>query len=443
MISGLGPALKLSKTDLVADLKALAADGSPVLGRRFSARNVMVVGQIALSLMLLSAGGLFARGALKAASANPGFSYDRQLLVVHRSDARAVRRGARPRRAIADRAGARPRAARRRGRRHGRVGAVRRLPRRALGRARRRRAVRSRRRARAPTYRIIGADYFRALNLPMVRGREFTEAEEMSRDRAARGDRRRAARAQAVRRRRSARADDPLHRRVPASRPRTTGSRWRSSASPRRSATSCSIAKPGPAIYEPWGRNYRGSMFLHVRAAQAGTESDLLAAIRREMRAYDPRLPVLQATTMHAFHDRSIELWAVQRRRAAVPRLRRARAAARRGRALRREVVHRVAAHARDRDPHGARRAAARRAVDGAEGRRGAGGGRRRARACRWRRCWDSALSSMLYDVKPLDPVVFMTAPRARWLRSPRWLADLAPAPAARTRVRPGRLTRV
>ena len=57
VMSGLGPALKLSKTDLVADLKALAADGSPVLGRRFSARNVMVVGQIALSLMLLSAGG--------------------------------------------------------------------------------------------------------------------------------------------------------------------------------------------------------------------------------------------------------------------------------------------------------------------------------------------------------------------------------------------------
>ena len=52
-------------------------------------------------------------------------------------------------------------------------------------------------------------------------------------------------------------------------------------------------------------------MFLHVRAARAGTEADLLAAIRREMRAYDPKLPILQATTMHAFHDRSLELWAV------------------------------------------------------------------------------------------------------------------------------------
>jgi len=68
----------------------------------------------------------------------------------------------------------------------------------------------------------------------------------------------------------------------------------------------------GPAVYEPWGRNYRGNMFLHVRVAQAGAEAELLGAIRREMRAFDPKLPVLQATTMSAFHDRSIELWAVQ-----------------------------------------------------------------------------------------------------------------------------------
>ena len=30
------------------------------------------------------------------------------------------------------------------------------------------------------TYRVIGSDYFRALNLPMVRGREFSSAEETS-----------------------------------------------------------------------------------------------------------------------------------------------------------------------------------------------------------------------------------------------------------------------
>src|SRR5262245_12286160 len=69
VLSGLGPALKMSRADLVSDLKDLAAAAQPALGRRFTARNVLVVGQIALSLMLLSAGGLFARGALKAAAA--------------------------------------------------------------------------------------------------------------------------------------------------------------------------------------------------------------------------------------------------------------------------------------------------------------------------------------------------------------------------------------
>ncbi len=69
-----------------------------LFGRRFSGRNILVVGQIALSLMLLTAGGLFARGALKAASANPGFSYRQALLVSTRSEPRPVRRGARPER---------------------------------------------------------------------------------------------------------------------------------------------------------------------------------------------------------------------------------------------------------------------------------------------------------------------------------------------------------
>ena len=49
----------MSRADLVADLKDLTADRfSTLLGRRFTVRNVLVVGQIALSLMLLSAGGL-------------------------------------------------------------------------------------------------------------------------------------------------------------------------------------------------------------------------------------------------------------------------------------------------------------------------------------------------------------------------------------------------
>ncbi len=160
----------------------------------------MVVGQIALSLMLLSAGGLFARGALKAAAANPGFSYDRQLLVAHRSHARAgpTRRAGAPATAtVLARVRALPGVAAaafaatvpfgdfHEGHSVERVGG------RERGRTGRRVSTRH--------IAIIGTDYFRALNLPMVRGREFTAAEEDVAEGAAGGDRRRAPRAQLVR----------------------------------------------------------------------------------------------------------------------------------------------------------------------------------------------------------------------------------------------------
>ena len=310
VMSGLGPALKLSKTDLVADLKALAADGSPVLGRRFSARNVMVVGQIALSLMLLSAGGLFARGALKAAAANPGFSYDRQLLVstdptlVQYDETRGratyrevlARVRALPGVAAVGMSGSVPFGDFHEGHSVERVGGPARQDLASLANT---------------TYRVIGTDYFRALNLPMVRGREFTDAEATSATapRVAIVDERLA--------RKLFGADDPLGQMIRYSaRP---GETTKNDGQPMEIV---GVAAPirdnlfdreaGPALYEPWGRNYRGNMYLHVRTAQAGIEADLLAAIRREMRAYDSKLPVLQATTMHAFHDQSIELWAVK-----------------------------------------------------------------------------------------------------------------------------------
>jgi ABC-type antimicrobial peptide transport system permease subunit len=70
--------------------------------------------------------------------------------------------------------------------------------------------------------------------------------------------------------------------------------------------------EPGPAIYVPSGRNYRADTSIHVRVAQAGAEANVLAAVRQALRDLDPRLPVVTATTMHAFHERSLELWAVR-----------------------------------------------------------------------------------------------------------------------------------
>ena len=431
VLTGLGPALKLSKTDLVADLKALTSDGSPLLGRRFSARNIMVVGQIALSLMLLSAGGLFARGALKAAAANPGFSYAQQLLVstdpalvqysetkgrtVHRELLARIR--ALPGVAAASLAASIPFGDFHEGHQLERLGGPARPEQAALVNA---------------DYRVIGADYFRALNLPMVRGREFTDAEERSPDgpRVAIVDERFA--------RRLFGADDPIGQMN-----RYTARPGESTKYDGQPMAIVGVAPPirdelfdhdaGPALYEPSGRNYRSNMFVHVRAAQPGATADLLAAIRREIRAYDPALPILQATTMSAFHDRSLQLWAVRAGGQlfvvfgllalllAVVGLYGVKSyiVAQRTR----EIGIRMALGARSSDVMGMvlREGAALAAAGIALGLPLAAG-------------FGFLVSAMLYDVKPLDPIVFLTAPAALALAA--LVATWLPARRA-TRVTP------
>src|SRR5437870_6475792 len=75
MLFSLGPALKATKAKLVKDLKEQVGEPARIgrLSRCFAPRHISVMAQIALSLMLLFAAGLFFRGALKAAGLNPGF----------------------------------------------------------------------------------------------------------------------------------------------------------------------------------------------------------------------------------------------------------------------------------------------------------------------------------------------------------------------------------
>ena len=307
VISGLGPALTLSKVDLVSDLKELAPDAHGVLGRRFSTRNVMVVGQIALSLMLLSAGGLFARGALKAAAADPGFSY-RQLLLVSTDPALVLyneTRGRAAQRDALERLRATPGVEA--------VGMASTVPFGSFheGRQVERVAGKAQSRGEEPTFRIIGSDYFRALGLPMVRGREFTRAEEDS------ASAPRVVIIDQVLARRLFGDEDPLGQSIRfADRPDVQEAR---DTTPMEVV---GIAPPvrdelfdreaGAAVYVPAGRNYRSLMHFHVREARAGAEADLLATIRRDLRQMDARLPIVDATTMQAFHDQSLELWAVR-----------------------------------------------------------------------------------------------------------------------------------
>src|ERR1043166_3483474 len=75
ILFSLGPALKATKADLVNDLKQQVGEPARVgrFSRFFAPRHISVMAQIALSLVLLFAAGLFFRGAMKAARLNPGF----------------------------------------------------------------------------------------------------------------------------------------------------------------------------------------------------------------------------------------------------------------------------------------------------------------------------------------------------------------------------------
>src|SRR5437899_387699 len=75
MLFSLGPAIKTTTAALVNDLKKQVGEPARIgpFSRFFAPRHISVMVQIALSLMLLFAAGLFFRGALKAAGLNPGF----------------------------------------------------------------------------------------------------------------------------------------------------------------------------------------------------------------------------------------------------------------------------------------------------------------------------------------------------------------------------------
>src|SRR5580658_2684782 len=83
LLFGLGPAWNLSRPNVVSSLK----DGenqeitSGKRGRLFSRRNVLVMSQVCLSLVLLTSAGLFIRSAQRAANVEPGFRLDDGILV--------------------------------------------------------------------------------------------------------------------------------------------------------------------------------------------------------------------------------------------------------------------------------------------------------------------------------------------------------------------------
>ena len=72
LLFGLGPAWRHAKTDAVPELKDQAGEVTGGRRSRFATRNVLVMGQLAFSLVTLTAAGMFVRSAMESAAADPG-----------------------------------------------------------------------------------------------------------------------------------------------------------------------------------------------------------------------------------------------------------------------------------------------------------------------------------------------------------------------------------
>lgn len=329
LVSGLGPALKLSRLEVFPQLKEQAGDGGALSNARgrfwlLAPRNLLVVGQIGLSLALLATGGLFVRGALAAAASDPGFRMEKGLLF-ELDPALAGYDTARSQQlygTVLERLRALP------GVESASIAST--VPFGAFSSSRRVR------KAGEPAndgtgapiginaqHVLVGADYFKSLGLTMLRGREFNASEEAGKTgfkptiiseplaRQLFGN------------------EDPIGRTVQFGRGGGAGKGVNISQDGEVPTTddvlqivgvapglrqSLFNPAPVPFFYQPIGDNFQSGLNLHVRikSAVSAEASAMVQKVRSELRSIDPNLPVVSAATLESFRDDSLPLWAVR-----------------------------------------------------------------------------------------------------------------------------------
>ncbi len=310
----LGPALKAARADVVRDLKQQAGESAATgrWNRFFSVRHCLVMAQIALSLVLLVAGGLFLRGAVNASHINPGFDPNGQLLAemdfsLAGKDAAAARRQAL---AVMDRVRQLP------GVRYAALSTL--LP---FGNIESDRRImpagtvpsadpKAPRPGHNGLFTAITPDYFNALGVHLLRGRTFTSVECDNRN----------APPVAILDERMAELLFPKENAV--------GRRIRFTEKPSDGSPSelevvgvvssfrqqLGDTKVQPRIIVPLAQTSARDIYLNVRLASDSPEAltAMLATVRQTLRDIDPDLPVLRIVPMSSVIDHNIVLWVIR-----------------------------------------------------------------------------------------------------------------------------------
>jgi predicted permease len=313
ILFGLGPAWSLSGWNLSGGLKIADRAELQTKGRRgvFSRRNLLVMGQIALSLMLLSAAGLFIRSSVQAARLEPGFQVSGEILAEVDASLAGYNetRGRETYLAILERLRAIPGV--------DSVGSAATVP---FGIVTLGKTVQRSGDARSSAggsasathevacqYNLVGGDYFQTMEIPLLRGRAFSAQDGTGTHPVAILDKAAAEQlwpgGEAVGKsvRLLSNGNEPAMDAevvgvVGNVQERVLGTRW------------------PPHVYVASGQAYQSDMNIHLRTSvqDPQAESRLLETVRSEIRGVDPHLPVLALKSMHNQLDSSLDLWVVR-----------------------------------------------------------------------------------------------------------------------------------
>jgi predicted permease len=332
----LGPALKLTRAGVLADLKRQAGEDSAPRRHPWLPHNPLVTAQIALSLGLLTTAGLFIRGALKAGGVETGFNADPTILI--EADASLggydQTQALQLYRAACDHLGALP------GVQSASIASV--VP---FGRVTINRPVQRAGAKTAPDshpataaeglafnvrWSSVGADYFTTMGLPLLRGRSFTRSE------AEIADSPPVAIVDDVLAKKLWPEGDALGQRIQwAERGAPTaagGGRGTMGASNDvargpKDPQSVEIVGIVPAtrwelfqsgvggqIFVPFAQGIQSDVFFQVRTVPnaAGADRALFDLLRREVRSAAPSVTVLAVKTFRQHVDASPQLWVVR-----------------------------------------------------------------------------------------------------------------------------------
>ncbi|HEX7315758.1 MAG TPA: ABC transporter permease [Pyrinomonadaceae bacterium] len=292
VLFGLAPALQASRPDLVPALKDETV--SLDRGRRFSLRSLLVVAQVALSLVLLVGAGLFLRSVRHARAIDPGFDAD-QLLVAQLNInlLRYTRaQGREFYRQVVERVAAQPGVES--------VSLARNVPltgsasTRGLlleGQAGEGNDLRSENSApvngnSTVGVNVVGLDFFKTFGVPLMRGRDFATSDTEESPSVVVVNEAFVARHLA--------GQDPLGKRLSFNGARGP---WREIVGVARDSKYYTLGETRtPFVYLPLAQNHETGMALVVRAA--GEPSALAASVRREVQSLEKNLPVGDARPM-------------------------------------------------------------------------------------------------------------------------------------------------